>query len=101
MPVFKNVANEGRGLPTSYQIASGPQLYRFALYQSLGGGAAALDYDLDGAIDLYLAQGSGDPPSLVGKLSNLLYRNIAGQFKEMTDGVRNGRETLFHWRHRW
>ena len=83
VPVFKNVANE-TGLAHQYQIASGPQLYRFALYQSLGGGAAALDYDLDGAIDLYLAQGSGDPPSLVGKLSNLLYRNIAGQFKEMT-----------------
>lgn len=82
-PVFENVATKV-GVEHSYQIASGPQLYRFALYQSLGGGAAALDYDLDGAIDLYLAQGNGDPPSLVGTLSNLLYRNVAGQFEEMT-----------------
>lgn len=82
-PVFENVAAKV-GVEHSYQIASGPQLYRFALYQSLGGGAAALDYDLDGAIDLYLAQGNGDPPSLVGTLSNLLYRNVAGQFEEMT-----------------
>lgn len=82
-PVFENVAAKV-GVEHSYQIASGPQLYRFALYQSLGGGAAALDYDLDGAIDLYLAQGNGDPPSLVGTLSNLLYRNLAGQFEEMT-----------------
>ena len=82
-PVFENVATKV-GIDHSYQIASGPQLYRFALYQSLGGGAAALDYDLDGAIDLYLAQGNGDPPSLVGTLSNLLYRNVAGKFEEMT-----------------
>jgi len=89
VPVFKNVANE-MGLVHDYQIASGPQLYRFALYQSLGGGAAALDYDLDGGIDLYLAQGSGDPPGLVGKLSNLLYRNVAGQFEEMTTASGTG-----------
>lgn len=82
-PVFKNVATEV-GLDHNYQIASEAQLYRFALYQSLGGGAAALDYDLDGSIDLYLAQGSGDPPNLVGALSNLLYRNVAGQFEETT-----------------
>ncbi len=82
-PVFENVATNV-GIDHSYQIASGPQLYRFALYQSLGGGAAALDYDLDGAIDLYLAQGNGDPPSLVGTQSNLLYRNVAGQFEEAT-----------------
>jgi len=83
-PVFENVATKV-GLDHSYQIASGPQLYRFALYQSLGGGAAALDYDLDGEIDLYLAQGNGDPPSLVGSLSNLLYRNVAGKFVETTE----------------
>ena len=82
-PVFENVATNV-GIDHSYQIASGPQLYRFALYQSLGGGAAALDYDLDGAIDLYLAQGNGDPPSLVGTQSNLLYRNVTGQFEEAT-----------------
>jgi len=82
-PSFANVADEV-GLHHTYQIASEPQLYRFALYQSLGGGAAALDYDLDGAIDLYLAQGGSDPPALVGPLSNLLYRNIAGKFRETT-----------------
>ena len=82
-PVFRNVASE-TGLDHNYQIASGAQLYRFALYQSLGGGAAALDYDLDGSIDLYLAQGSGDLPTLTGTLSNLLYRNIGGQFTRVT-----------------
>ena len=82
-PAFTNVAGDV-GMNHTYQIASEPQLYRFALYQSLGGGTAALDYDLDGAVDLYLAQGGSDPPNLVGSLSNLLYRNIAGKFRETT-----------------
>ena len=57
-PVFRNVASE-TGLDHNYQIASGPQLHRFARINHLCG--AAFDYDLDGSIDLYLAQGSDLP----------------------------------------
>ncbi|OYP38519.1 FG-GAP-like repeat-containing protein [Rhodopirellula sp. MGV] len=73
-PRFKNVASEV-GLEHTYDVASKPQPYQFALYQSLGGGVAVLDYDLDGAVDLYFAQGGADPPDFMSDSSNILYRH--------------------------
>lgn len=92
---FKNVADEV-GLDHTYQVASQAVPYRFALYQSLGGGIAALDYDLDGVIDVHLAQGNGDPPSMVGELSNILYRNVDGRLVNVTEsaGVQDTRYSV-------
>jgi hypothetical protein len=59
--------------------------------ETVGSGAAFLDYDRDGHMDLYIANGSyseqfseGDKPSELPK--NRLYRNLGnGQFTDVTD----------------
>jgi tetratricopeptide (TPR) repeat protein len=52
--------------------------------ESVGGGIAVLDYDLDGWPDVYFAQGSGDPPTNQCTRTNVLVRNLSGQFAETT-----------------
>ena len=54
------------------------------IHESVGGGIAVLDYDLDGWPDAYFAQGSGDPPTDQCTRSNVLLRNLDGQFVETT-----------------
>ncbi len=83
LPRFENVAAKV-GLDHTYQVASQPQPYAFAIYQSLGGGVAVLDYDLDGQPDLYLSQGGSDPPEMTGPMSNQLYRNAGGILLDVT-----------------
>ncbi|QEF97560.1 ASPIC and UnbV [Stieleria maiorica] len=83
-PKFDDVA-DAVGLDHTYLVASEQQPYRFALYQSLGGGIAVIDYDLDGAVDLHLAQGGADTPALVGELSNQLVRNVDGRLVDHTE----------------
>ena len=80
---FRNVASEV-GLEHTFWIASQPQVDRFTLYQAIGGGTAVLDYDLDGWPDLYLNQGGSDAPDFVSQRSNLLFRNVEGQFQDHT-----------------
>lgn len=55
------------------------------IHESVGGGIAAVDYDLDGWPDVYLAQGSGDPPTNQCTRSNVLFRNLSGRFFEVTE----------------
>ncbi|MCS7467722.1 FG-GAP-like repeat-containing protein [Stieleria sp. ICT_E10.1] len=86
VPAFENIA-ESVGLNHTYFVASEPQPFRFALYQSLGGGIAVLDYDLDGAVDLYLAQGGADVPTMVGERSNQLYRGVDGKLVDRTQSA--------------
>ncbi|QEG00955.1 FG-GAP repeat protein [Stieleria maiorica] len=54
------------------------------IHESLGGGIAVLDYDLDGWPDVYLAQGSGDPPTDRCTRSNELYRHLNSTFQTKT-----------------
>ncbi|MCO8122302.1 FG-GAP-like repeat-containing protein [Stieleria sp. TO1_6] len=54
------------------------------IHESLGGGIAVLDYDLDGWPDVYLAQGSGDPPTDRCTRSNELFRNVTAKFISVT-----------------
>ncbi|WP_461509374.1 CRTAC1 family protein [Rhodopirellula baltica] len=82
-PRFQNIARQV-GLTHQFQVASEAQDRGFAIYQSFGGGVAALDYVLDGAVDLYFAQGGCDPPNYVGEKSNLLYRNTDGRLQDAT-----------------
>ena len=58
------------------------------IHESVGGGIAVLDYDLDGWPDVYLAQGSGDPPTDQCTRSNVLLRNQDGKFAELTADAR-------------
>lgn len=62
------------GLKHTFEVASMWHDSHFRIYQSIGGGVACLDYDLDGRCDLYLAQGAADSPSFVGDQTNQLFR---------------------------
>ena len=55
------------------------------IHESIGGGIAVVDYDMDGWPDLYLAQGSGDPPSERCTRSSELFRNHEGKFVARTE----------------
>lgn len=54
------------------------------IHESLGGGIAVLDYDLDGAPDVYFGQGSGDPPTDQCTRSNQMFRNVGIKFTDQT-----------------
>jgi hypothetical protein len=72
-PAFTDVAAE-RGLTHQYRVAEKPQPEQFSIYQSMGGGVAVLDYDLNGQPDLFFAQGGSDPPQFLSTMSSQLYR---------------------------
>jgi hypothetical protein len=68
------------------------------LVESSAGGVAFLDYDQDGHLDLYLANGAhlegfSNGPRPRGRLTNRLYRNHGdGSFGDVTDRARAGDE---------
>ena len=80
---LRNIAEE-IGLDHTYFIASRPLKQQYSIYQTLGGGVAVLDYDLDGSIDLYLVQGGADPPSYQGELTNQLFRHVDSTLADVT-----------------
>lgn len=57
------------------------------IYQSGAGGAAAIDYDLDGWPDLYLTNCDGTPCKSDSS-TNRLYRNRDARFSDSTDAAR-------------
>ena len=83
-PAFSNVAGMA-GLKHIYRVASQPLSRHYSIHQTLGGGVAVLDYDLDGWPDLYFAQGGSGPPDFVGSLGNQLYRNQATTLVDVSD----------------
>ena len=86
VPGFVNVAKDF-GLQHTFHVAKEPNSYGFAVYQSIGGAVAVLDYDLDGMVDLYFAQGGCDPPAYRGTETNQLYRNLGSVFSESTSSA--------------
>ena len=78
-----NVA-EKCGLKFEYRNAAPPVDRHFLLHQALGAGIACLDFDLDGNVDLYAAQGAGNPPEVAGSEPNLLARNLGAEFIDVT-----------------
>ncbi|WP_345683524.1 FG-GAP-like repeat-containing protein [Novipirellula caenicola] len=54
------------------------------IYQSGAGGAAAIDFDLDGWMDVYLTAMDGDPHQ-TNSAPNRCFRNLAGQFSDVTE----------------
>ncbi len=83
-PRLVNVASQV-GLDFEWFADTEKDLKSIAIYQSIGGGIAVIDYDLDGWPDVYFAQGSGKPPTGRSTRSNQLFRNLAGTFSERTD----------------
>ncbi|MCC9604139.1 FG-GAP-like repeat-containing protein [Stieleria sp. JC731] len=73
------------GIDHRYKVAASDQKKAFAIYQQLGGGVAALDYDLDGLVDLYLAQGAADAPDFVANESDKLLRHVIVRTHAMID----------------
>lgn len=53
------------------------------LYQTGAGGAATLDFDLDGWPDIYLTKLDGTPMRR-DSLANAMYRNLSGKFSNVT-----------------
>ena len=71
------------GLDHTCELAAGTKTEGMWIYQSVGGGAAALDFDLDGWPDLALAMLDGQPLMTDSK-PNRLFRNLAGRFQDVS-----------------
>ncbi|WP_197167618.1 FG-GAP-like repeat-containing protein [Neorhodopirellula pilleata] len=54
------------------------------VYQINGGGIAAVDYELDGSVDLYISQAGGTPGEPGGSQPNQMFRLLDFQFSETT-----------------
>ncbi|OYP36966.1 FG-GAP-like repeat-containing protein [Rhodopirellula sp. MGV] len=76
--VLDDVASQV-GLDFSYDSGNDPAAESHALHQLTGGGIAAMDYDLDGAPDLYFVQGGGEAFDPTGSRPNVLMRNLDGK----------------------
>ena len=64
----------------------GTDLDFLLMHQTVGGGIAAMDYDLDGWVDLYLTQSGGEPFKDLASEPNHLFRNVGGEkFQRITE----------------
>ncbi len=82
-PVFENIA-EDRGIQFTFFSDTVPG--RFYLPEVMGGGVAWIDFDNDGRLDIYLANGnflSADTKNL-GEHTNRLYRNTGSDFVDVS-----------------
>lgn len=76
---FEDVAS-AVGLDFRYENGAQPDQPGLMIYQSIGGGVAVIDYDWDGAPDLYFPQAGSRPSNTASsQASDALYRNAAGQ----------------------
>jgi len=83
VPKLSDVAKEA-GLNFSWYKDIEIDLKSIPIHESIGGGIGILDYDLDGWPDVYLGQGSGEPPTDACTRSSVLCRNLEGAFDEVT-----------------
>lgn len=90
VPSFTDVAKEV-GIDFTFVEDARPD--RFFLPEVMGGGAAWIDFDLDGWLDLYLANGAAlDPQAPLPETpSNRLYRSLAAEhFSDITGAAHAG-----------
>ncbi|QDT10308.1 ASPIC and UnbV [Planctomycetes bacterium K23_9] len=85
-PDLKNVATE-KGLVFQWYHAPEIDLKSIPLHEFMGGAIAVGDYDRDGWPDLYMGQGSGEPPLENCTRSNQYFRNIGGRFIDQTESA--------------
>ncbi len=72
-------------LDFQYQPSPQPNSEELRMHETNGGGIAALDFDLDGWVDLYFSQGGGQPHDPRGSKPKSLFRNFAGTvFSDVT-----------------
>ena len=83
-PKFVNVASH-LGLGFQWYPNQDGNLVSLPMHEMMGGGIAVCDFDLDGKPDIYLAQGSGEPPDVKGARSNQLNRNLGKSFVDVTE----------------
>ncbi len=83
-PRFVNIAPEAGITQTLY--CGGPE--KNHILESTGSGCALIDYDEDGLLDVFVVNAwelAGDPPRVVRRGSNKLYRNLGnGKFEDVT-----------------
>lgn len=82
-PSFVNVAT-ARGLQHRYRNAAEPRRRNFQIYESLGAGVAAIDYDRNGEVDFYFGQAGCVPPHGKSERSNTLFRNTDQRFNDVS-----------------
>ena len=81
-PRFVNVA-AATGVEFTYRNAEPPREKNLRIFESFGGGVVAIDFDLDGNVDLYFAQG-GDPTDPQRQVSNSLFRSLGDRYREIS-----------------
>ncbi|WP_218933403.1 FG-GAP-like repeat-containing protein [Rubripirellula lacrimiformis] len=82
-PIRFDDQSKQRGLNHTCAIAPDAQQDGHWIYQTVGGGVAVIDFDLDGYPDVAAAVLDGQPLATDSSL-NGLHRNIAGQFVDVT-----------------
>ncbi|HVA49835.1 MAG TPA: FG-GAP-like repeat-containing protein [Pirellulales bacterium] len=92
-PRFENVASEA-GIAFRYFCGREGSDPRARMFESLGGGIAVVDFDLDGWPDLYFTQGCRWPPRAgQSEFLDALYRNLGRErFADVTRASRLGDE---------
>lgn len=84
VPRFADVARQ-LGIDFEFYADIVPE--RYFLPEIMGGGVAWIDYDLDGQLDLYAANGAELVPGSSSSLTHLdaFYRQVAGRFVSVAD----------------
>ena len=85
-PFFFEDHYERSGISFKYCRSAAGEKY---LIETMGGGVGLLDYDVDGILDIFFANGSHLPQGLMnpkeGRYSNRLYRGLGnGEFEDTT-----------------
>lgn len=72
------------GLSFEYRNGARADSSGLMIYQSMGGGVAVIDFDCDGAPDLFFPQASDVPPTAPAERDRL-YRNLVGLARDVTE----------------
>lgn len=74
------------GLTFRYENGTPTDKPGLMVYQSIGGGVAVIDFDIDGHPDLFFPQASQSPPTAVcADAADRLIRNVAGHCVDVTE----------------
>ncbi|TWU48832.1 ASPIC and UnbV [Rubripirellula tenax] len=76
-----------RGLIHEYLNADPKRSTNFRIFEGLGGGIAAFDFDRDGQVDFYCCQGGCEPPDGKSNASDQFFRNVDGKFRDTTEAA--------------